>query len=170
MLYFLDFDGCLHRFFPISKDDPMDALFAYVPQFEEAIRQCPNAEIVISSSWRHKYSLEEMKKHFSPDVQEMIIDVTPKIGAGASPGARSDEVNLWLRQNGRVGQAWIGIDDYPSLYKTGDAVVACQDQFDERETALLLEATKDPHAFAKKYPVPAPFDPFAEKKKVPGVN
>ena len=163
MIYFLDFDGCLHRFFPLEgEDEASNALFAFVPQFEEAIRackkECGKVEIVVSSSWRHKYSLEQMKQNFSSDIQEMMIGVTPKIGAGASSGARQDEVELWLRQQGRTGEPWIGVDDYPQLYKEGATVVACCDQFAERETQLLLEATKDPKAFAQKYPVPLPYN------------
>lgn len=48
---------------------------------------------------------------------------------------------------------WVGIDDSPFLYRSGAAVVACHDQFGVRETALLLEAVRDPAAFALNYPV-----------------
>lgn len=168
MIYFLDFDGVLHPIFPRHDlTDSQNAHFSFVKSFERAVLQCPHADIVIASTWRHKYSLEEMRRNFSPHIAKRIIGVTPKVGTGNGEGDRQAEVEAWLELNGRVGEPWIGIDDFPELYCPGAAVVACHDQFAERETALLLEAHLDHEAFAKKYPVRR----GGEKKIIaPGLN
>lgn len=155
MLLFLDFDGVLHHFFPLpGVSEEVNGLFYYRPRFENAVRRasCP-IEIVISSTWRNKKSLDEIKAMFSPDVAAMIIGATPKVGPGNGDGARHVEVTAWLEQNGRAGEHWVGIDDFPALYKPGDAVVACHDCFSQRETSLLLDAIMDPADFALRHPV-----------------
>ena len=150
----LDFDGVLHPFFPLPDlTDEQNAHFACRPAFEETVRQCPNLLLVISSSWRNKYSLAELRGFFSPDIAERIIGKTPAIGAGNGDGGRQAEVEAWLEQNGRAGHKWIGIDDHAPLYLPGATVVQCNDGFGDRETALLLEAARDPEGYAIRYPV-----------------
>jgi hypothetical protein len=155
MLIFLDFDGVLHPFFPLpGLSDAENAHFSSVRGFEQAIRRSPEPiEIVIASTWRNKENLFELRSHFARDIASKIIGVTPRVGSGSGPGARQREVEAWLEANNRQGEPWIGVDDYPELYDAGATVVCCHDKFDDRETALLLEAVADPVAYAEKYPV-----------------
>lgn len=154
VLGFLDFDGVLHPFFPLPDlSDEENAHFSSLPRFEAIVRQCPNLMLVISSSWRNKYSLEELRRFFSPDIAQRIIGATPAIGSGSGDGARQVEVEAWLEQRGLAGQRWIGIDDYATLYSPGAVVVQCNDQFGEREAGMLLHALEDPTGYAMKYPV-----------------
>lgn len=150
---FLDFDGVLHRFFPVQgESDESNAHFAFLPAFEMAIRACPRpVEIIIASTWRHKYSLTELKSHFSEDIAAHIVGVTPRIEGGNGPGGRLREVHAWLAANGRPMADWVGVDDFPTLYGQG-AVVACQDGFFDREHELLVQAVADPGAFAAANP------------------
>lgn len=168
MIYFLDFDGVLHPFFPRADlTDSQNAHFSCVKAFERAVLQCGDVEIVIASTWRNKYSLHELRAHFSPHIAKKIIGVTPKVGPGNGDGGRQVEVEAWLDANGRTGEPWIGIDDFPELYCPGATVVACHDEFGDRETALLIEASQDPQAYAIKYPVRS----NGEKKIIlPGAN
>lgn len=150
---FLDFDGVLHRFFPVRGDDDADnAHFAFLPAFEEAVRGCTRpVKIVITSTWRRKYSLDEIRTRFSPDIAQIIVGVAPRIEGGNGPGGRLVEVLAWLKSNGYLRSAWVGVDDFPVLYGEG-AVVACHDGFFARERALLQEAVADPSAFAIAHP------------------
>lgn len=152
----LDFDGVLHRFFPLpGRPDEENVHFFFRGAFEAAVRQCPNLRLVVSSTWRNKYSMDELRGFFSPDIAERIIGATPRIGAGTGEGARQVEAEAWLAQNNIPNQPWIGIDDNLELYRPGAAVVHCHDEFGAREAALLVEAVANPVAYAQRYPVRA---------------
>lgn len=152
---FLDFDGVLHHFFPLpGNTDEQNAKFAFLPAFEAAVRQSPRpVQIIISSTWRRTKTLSELRALFSADIADLITDVTPAQGLGNGPGARHAEVVAWMGSRNRLGQPWVGIDDFPELYRPGDTVVACRDRFGEREASLLLEAIADPLGFAQRHPV-----------------
>lgn len=167
VLLFLDFDGVLHHFFPMAGvSDEENERFYYRPAFEAAIRDLPvPVEIVVASTFRNKYDIDQLRQFFSPDIARKIVGVTPSAdvarkilgiednGNGDNgPGTRQVEVEAWLKRAGRAEHPWVAIDDFPTLYTTA-AVVACQDKFDQHETALLAEAVADPHAFARKYPI-----------------
>lgn len=153
VVLFLDFDGVLHHFFPIAdSSDAGNQHFAFLPNFEQAVRACQrDVEIVISSTWRKLYPLDQIKQHFSPDIAEKIIGVTPVLDLGNARGSRQIEVEAWLKDN-RPHSQWVGIDDMPDLYEKNVAVVACADQFCEREHERLVEAVADPVAYTEKYP------------------
>lgn len=150
---FLDFDGVLHPFFPVaSKTDAENQHFSCVKAFERAVRDCPSpVRIVISSTWRVKHSLFEIKERFSRDIQKLIVGVTPRLDNSNEPGGRLAEVRQWLETNQLTDARWVGIDDYPELYGEG-VVVACNDEFSHRERDLLLAAVADPEAFQKDHP------------------
>lgn len=68
---YLDFDGVLHRRPAVAGP------FEHLEAFETVLRDYPDTEVVISSSWREGYSFEEMRDWFAPDVQHQVIGVTP---------------------------------------------------------------------------------------------
>lgn len=154
VLLFLDFDGVLHHFFPQpGVDDAQNRHFAFLGAFEDAVRRCPcEIEIVIASTWRRVHDLAALRALFSPDIAERIVGVTPQLGSGNGPGARLAEVRAWLERQGRQGDPWVAIDDFPELYQADDpvAIVDCQDCFGPREAALLLQAVCDPKAYARR--------------------
>lgn len=167
VLLFLDFDGVLHHFFPMTGfSDEENQKFYYLPAFEQAIRDLPvPVEIVIASTYRHKYDIDQLRQFFSPDIARKIVGVTPNADEARKllgieedengdngPGTRQVEVEGWLKRARREGQPWVAIDDFPTLYRNA-AVVHCQDKFDAHEAALLTEAVMDVAAFAKKYPI-----------------
>lgn len=68
---FLDFDGVTHAFFPRGDaSDSKNAHFAWLPRIEAVVREFPQVKIVISSSWRESHSLDELRRHFTPDIRE----------------------------------------------------------------------------------------------------
>lgn len=153
VVLFLDFDGVLHHFFPLAdSSDEGNQHFAFAPNFEHAVRACEReVEIVISSTWRKAYSLDEIKQNFPPDIAAKIVGVTPIMGLGNTRGSRQLEVQAWLDEH-RPHSQWVGVDDMPDLYETNVAVVACADQFGEREHERLVEAVRDPVTYTQKYP------------------
>lgn len=66
MILFLDFDGVLHPWDPKTQLSEQQ-MFSLKPLLENTLRTFPNVEIVITSSWRQKYSLEKLRHLFSPN-------------------------------------------------------------------------------------------------------
>lgn len=109
---FLDFDGVMHpEFCHESKH------FVHLDTFETVIRAAPHVELVISSTWRQKRSLDELKALFTADVAARIIGATPLYAQLEDvPDAlvgykREAECKNWLRQHGRTAQEWLAVDD-----------------------------------------------------------
>ncbi|MET3139349.1 hypothetical protein AAKU61_003730 [Undibacterium sp. GrIS 1.2] len=100
MILFLDFDGVLH---PEPCYDEAK-LFTCLSRLEQVLREFASVRIVISSTWREKHSLSDLRRLFSADIAERIIGVTPSwrdhselvdiIGY-----QRHAEIEAWLRQS-----------------------------------------------------------------------
>ncbi len=118
MILFLDFDGVLHP--EPCYDDGQ--LFSCLPRLESVLRDFTGVQIVISSTWREKYSLSELKTFFSADIATRIVGVTPvwqKIPeiVDAVGYQRHAEIEGWLRQSGEPWRSWLAIDDKSYLFK-----------------------------------------------------
>lgn len=118
MILFLDFDGVLHP-------DPCydeQRFFCCLPKLENVLRDFPKVQVVISSTWREKRSLSELRSFFSDDISSRIIGMTPSwkyfpdlfevIGY-----QRQTEVEAWLRESSEPWRSWIAIDDKSYLFK-----------------------------------------------------
>jgi hypothetical protein len=70
MYLFLDFDGVLHR------TGGVEPPFSHVDHLAHTLADFPNVQVVISSSWREVYSLEEMR-WFCGFLASRILDVVP---------------------------------------------------------------------------------------------
>jgi len=117
LLCFLDFDGVLRR-----ESAPRYRLERHlVERFEGWLRrqeaQHGSVEIVISSSWKDAFSLEELRGHFDSEyVARRIRAVTPTLtGDRAFP--RYDEVLAYL--NDQLETPYVIIDDQPGLFPAG---------------------------------------------------
>jgi hypothetical protein len=135
-LVFLDIDGVLRRTgAPLYalEDEPRRT-------FEEALRGIPHAEIVISSSWREGFSLDEIRVHFSDDVALRIIGATPIVLEGEH--RRYREILSYLIRNRQKGRQWMAIDDDPENYPRGINLVLVDPSqgFDSAAAVRLLEA------------------------------
>lgn len=114
-LLFLDIDGVLH---PV---DRAAGVFSSKPLFEEAMREFPHIEIVISSSWRVDHTLDQLRGFFSSDIANRIIGVTPDFNI---PGfdldyryLRQKVIEAWLKTNGRQDARWIALDDTDWMFR-----------------------------------------------------
>lgn len=151
---FLDFDGALHPYFPaFDEGDPAAHHFCDAPAFEAVLRQCPQAYVVISSTWRRGRTLDHLRTKFSEDIRPRIVGVTPVLPDSHGEGVRQREVEAWLEQAGCPAAPWVAVDDDPSGFSPGACLVLTHDGFKARESALLLEALVDPTGYAQRYPV-----------------
>jgi len=117
-ILFLDFDGVLHpEFCHESKH------FSCLPLLEAVLRQVPAYDVVITSTWRHQYPIENLRSHFSADIAPRVVGSTPKFSQltdvpdGLLSFEREAECNAWLRFNDRSMFPWLAIDDRPWLYR-----------------------------------------------------
>ncbi len=111
-IIFLDFDGVLHR-------DGISggALFEHLDAFSEAIRPyLEKTYIVISSSWREQFPLDDVKGFFSDDIASCIIGITPVFLDGYANGGREREIRSYCDSHGIRDTNWIAIDDMDRLF------------------------------------------------------
>lgn len=118
MILFLDFDGVLH---PAVNYDA-SRLLCNLPRLEAVLRNCSWVDVVVSSTWRERRTLEELQSIFSPDIGHRVIGMTPQwreIQDEASFGTyvRQAEIEAWLRPQGRVWEPWVAVDDQPNLFR-----------------------------------------------------
>jgi hypothetical protein len=107
LLIFLDFDGVLRR-----KEAPLHRFETpLLAVFEEAVRRIPEAQIVITSSWRQVIGLAALRTLFSRDVAARIVGVAPFGDHG-----RYGEILAYLKQTGAAGGRWVVVDDDPYGY------------------------------------------------------
>jgi len=120
MIIFLDFDGVLHPFFP-SKDltDEENQLFSRTPRLWRILRECPNVQVVFSTSWRvqfpFQYNLECATKGGGEDLVHRFIGSTPNLETEGMYGRRDLEIEKWLNTNKHSGR-WLAIDDMAELF------------------------------------------------------
>lgn len=73
-----------------------------------------NVEIVVSSDWKLRVSLDEMKKFYlKQGIHKQPIDYTPKYEEyklSELPRQRSFEIRAWLHHNKNVTN-WVSVDD-----------------------------------------------------------
>ena len=114
MLIFLDFDGVLRRHSSSPKGFDADCL----DRFESAVRKCPAAQIVISSSWRLVTRVAMLRTYFSADVGFRILGVTPQ-AFDDLPHARYREIRAYLKRRIEGETPWIAIDDFAEHFPAG---------------------------------------------------
>ena len=140
IVLFLDFDGVTHPE-PCFQDNVMCRLGL----IEDVLREYPIVSIVISSSWRDHYTLDELRQHFAVDLRARVVGVTPSLknpspvrrsGIGTAEAHACDwemeawlvanrpaaherewEIETWLTANRPPGTPWLAIDDRPEWFK-----------------------------------------------------
>ncbi|HET8864704.1 MAG TPA: HAD domain-containing protein [Gracilimonas sp.] len=80
-----------------------------------------DARIVITSSWRHEYSMDDLYRFFeSNDISaKYIVDRTPSNApqTGGENYCRGHEINHWLKKRLRKISSYVIIDDEESMLK-----------------------------------------------------
>ncbi|MEO8171185.1 MAG: HAD domain-containing protein, partial [Oxalobacteraceae bacterium] len=141
-LLFLDFDGVLH---PFAMPPDAAQLFCHLPRLEGVLRDFPEVQVVISSTWRESRSLAELAALFSPDIACRIIGVSPVIAIRSLADAnavRYREIVQFLEgQDKEEPIKWIALDDDADLVPPHcPNLIQCIDAFGSAEEAQLRQA------------------------------
>lgn len=144
LVLFTYFNGVTHPRF--SKDED----FKYKDTLEKTIRHLMtefNVKIVISSSVTSFSSIEYIKKQFSPDIGNLIID--DSIGFPHQSGHKLKEVKYWMKTNKYSGN-WLAIDRsddkyaWTKSYDVDPRIVLVENGIfsAEESTTLIVKASK----------------------------
>lgn len=134
LVIFLDFDGVLHPYF-CEKEDK----FKYNKNLSFVLNMLSkdyNVKIVISSSWKNRHQLDEIKALFPNDIASLIDSATPNLEV--MDGSRLKEAFQWMEQNNYDG-AWIALDDDHYAWNKHENLIHCMDRFQEEEMALMTK-------------------------------
>lgn len=144
---FLDIDGVLcPKGSPVSAQTSQPWAQGWAKEFddecltifEREILRSESIRIVISSNWRKKRSLEELRGLFSDEVATRIVGVTP-ILQSTTRHYRYNEVRLFFKQNKLVNPKWVAVEDDDEHFPRESPVVITQTEvgFDRRATERL---------------------------------
>lgn len=124
MVLFLDFDGVLHPD-PCSKEQ----LFCRRDLVQGILREFPHIDVALSTTWRLRNPLDNsgdaLKHHFSSDIAERIVGVTPnhknldrkQAPDGIDLYPREWECIAWLQANRPHCRRWLAMDDKSHLFR-----------------------------------------------------
>src|SRR5688572_14508192 len=109
-IIFLDFDGVLHSHYGAES-----ALWCFLPRFESVLRDYPDVQLVVSSSWGDTRSIAELRAFFSPDIASRVIDKVRTQQRRMKPwGERGEACARFCRRHRLRAGDWLAIDDAPS--------------------------------------------------------
>lgn len=100
---FLDFDGVLHPSLSDNKDR-----FSKVNLLSQALTSS-KCQIIISSSWRFQFTLDQLKKMLPRSISNLVVDTTGEAITGQY--ARYNEIKYWLESIQKPFADWMAIDD-----------------------------------------------------------
>ncbi|MDY0748731.1 HAD domain-containing protein [Paucibacter sp. R3-3] len=149
----LDFDGVLHP------GNPIDASQRYsrMPLLAGWLRRWPQVMLVISSDWRERSTLEELRSLFPADLGHRVLGTTPSLPAG--PARREREIRSWLAGRGLEHANWAAIDDDASAFTpdlsclvlcetgadlTSQSLRAIEERLHLRQPAAIAGRSEDP--------------------------
>jgi hypothetical protein len=129
---FLDFDGVLNsaasfrmetrrrKKYPFIKVSVSDTLCTVCcSNLQVILDECPDARIVVSSSWRGKFPLRKNKlimAYYGIDASR-VIGETPDVS-----GIRGNEIGQWLKDHPKVKE-YVILDDSKDMGKHIDQLV-----------------------------------------------
>ena len=121
MIRFLDFDGVLHPDAAYHTKRGIELrgegeLFMWSPILEKLLSECPQTQIVLSTSWVRQLDFKRAKKRLPEAVQARVIGATFHSAVETGPDSvpwmertRWQQIASYLSRN-KV-QDWIAIDD-----------------------------------------------------------
>jgi hypothetical protein len=102
-ILFLDFDGVLH-----PSMCPSEKQLSQAPLLAGLMTEFP-CRIVISSSWRFQYTLEQLKKILPKAISNQVIGMTGDACEGAYQ--RYQEIKRYLEVHDKSLSDWKALDD-----------------------------------------------------------
>lgn len=118
MIIFLDFDGVLHPF-PMG---PSDQQFSATGPLWKVLENIPEISVVITSTWREKYSFLELVGLLAAHGGELFADrflgITPILESACDfmPGIRQREIESWLSKNVPENTSYLILDDIEEYF------------------------------------------------------
>lgn len=104
---YLDYDGTVGRLpYPENGD-----CLEHLSSLQAILRSFPRVDVVISSSWRHTRSLEQLRQLYDEDLRNRIIGSTPWL-LGKK---RVVEIRAHRRETGHTGR-FLVLDDIPGEF------------------------------------------------------
>jgi hypothetical protein len=100
---FLDFDGVLHP--SLCNDNDR---FSKVNFLSQALTSSP-CQIIISSSWRFQFTLDQLRKMLPISISNLVVDATGEALNGQY--ARYNEIKYWLESKQKPFSDWKALDD-----------------------------------------------------------
>jgi len=119
-IIFLDIDGVLALAFGSMKTNNKWDAYPFDKKAVKVLNKIlkeTDAEIVLSSDWKHHYGMKALTEIFLEfnGVIKAPIDVTPALPTNAMDleGGRVNEIKLWLKNNAEKMNVthWVSIDD-----------------------------------------------------------
>jgi len=110
---FLDIDGVLH-----PDNSPPQKTLCYAGNLAGVLRDVDplgRIRIVISSTWRVKFSIEQLKAMLPSEISERLVGVTPDHIERPGPYVRQREIEEWLACNA-PGERWMAVDDWSMIF------------------------------------------------------
>ncbi len=115
---FLDFDGVLHSSLCDSKK-----YLSHAPLLAALMTEY-SCRIIISSSWRFQYSLEEIKKMLPKAISNQVVDMTGNAYEGTYQ--RYNEIKFYLQTHGKSLVDWKALDDSKNEFPPNcENLIAC---------------------------------------------
>lgn len=119
-LLFLDIDGVMHSVDHVQATYTSTGieytggrLFEHLALLGKILDQCPDVSVIISSSWRHVHSLQELQGFFGGWGHRVIGTTTSIDASGALLANRFQECRAMAEQLGVSD--WVIVDDQPGI-------------------------------------------------------
>jgi len=117
-ILFLDIDGVLH-----PEHCHESKHFCCLPVLEAALRNVPDCDVVITSTWRLQEPVQALQRRFSSDIAARILGATPNYSDLKNvPNTlvayqREAECHAWLWANQAQHRPWLALDDRSWLFR-----------------------------------------------------
>lgn len=146
-ILFLDFDGVLHPLFPrTDRSHEENQHFEGCSRLANVLdRVAPRMKIVISSTWRAGYTIEQLRTFLGP-LGGRVIGMTPILNL-REDGARELEAQMWMdeytRNHSRPMLRWFAMDDVAGIWTSQEKLLICNDGFRTSEIRALEANIED---------------------------
>ena len=135
-IIFLDFDGVLH---PVSAYANNTSFLEYTEALFDIIDHAP---VVVSSSWRLTYTLDELQEMLCP---LNVIGTTEAEDNPMTYGSRQREIEKWMYEHpGYADYEIIALDDMENLfYKECELLLLCDGEEGLKPGSKAYEELKE---------------------------
>lgn len=116
---------------PIKQTFPFNDFDPRAVKFFNNIIEKTEAKVVLSSTWRLEYTIEEMRDIFKKaNITCDLIDYTPNLTSDNNYCVRGNEILKWLKENDNItGKSYLYFKDYIILDDNSDMLYEQKNHF-----------------------------------------